>query len=75
MSEHHIDVMVAREGNFIIEDGDVHSPDSDETWFTKCWCADGRHRGVESMTPEMFSGVSPHLIGITKYTLYWEVRK
>lgn len=70
-----IDVMVEAEGVFIIDNSDVHQPDQEETWFIKCWCSDHRHKGVEAMTPGMFEGVDPHVVGITRYTLYWEVKK
>jgi len=70
-----IDVMVESEGNFIIENGDVHQPDREETYFLQCWCPDDKHRGVEGMTPKMFPDVTPHLVGVTTYTLYWRVRK
>jgi hypothetical protein len=74
MSEHTVDVMIGANGNYIIEDGDVHQPDTEETYFMKCWCHDRKHRGVEGMIPSMFPGVDPHVVGITKYTLYWEVK-
>lgn len=75
MSDRWVEVEVRADGNFIVEDGDVHSPDEEETWFTKCWCPDDRHRGVQGMLPEMFPDVEPHLVGITKYTLYWKASK
>lgn len=74
MSDHMIDVMVSATGAHIIDDGDVHDPDKEETYFLQCWCPDRKHKGVEAMTPGMFPGRTPHIVGVTKYTLYWEVR-
>lgn len=74
MSDAFIDVMVSSSGNYIVEDGDVHQPNREENYFMKCWCEDGKHKGIEAMTPSMFPGKDPHTVGITHYTLYWEVK-
>lgn len=69
------DVEVPEYGTVVVQSGEVHDVIEDTPTFVPCWCENGRHRHGERFRPRSTRGTrEPHLIGIQKFEMVWEVK-
>lgn len=67
-----IQVEIPEYGTVVVQQGDVHDVREETPEFITCWCSDGSHH---PMARHVRRAGEPHLIGVQKFELTWEVKK
>lgn len=71
------DVEVPEYGTVVVQAGEVHDVFEETPRYMPCWCKSGAHRVLERVQSrrDIQEGRTPHMIGIQRFELTWEVKK